>query len=165
MILHSIECRDTEPKTYEEAMCSLRHKWEEAITSELDSLDENKTYEVCKLPLPTNKNILGTKWVFKIKFNSKYEPERYKARLVAKGFYQEEGIDFNETFCPVEKIQSIRLLLAIAINESLVVHHVDISTAFLYEILDEGVYIEPPKGPRKEFKSDEVLKLNKALYD
>ena len=62
-------------------------------------------------------------------------------------------------------VLSIRLLLAIAINESLIVHHVDISTAFLYEILDEGVYIEPPKGPRKELKSDEVLKLNKALYD
>jgi hypothetical protein len=160
LILHSIECRDTEPKTYEEAMSSLRHKWEAAITSELDSSDENKTYEVCKLPLPTNKNILRTKWVFKIKFlwffkiNSKYELERYKARLVAKGFDHEEGIDFNETFGPVEKIQSIRLLLAIAINEGLIVHHVHISTAFLYGILDEGVYIEPPKGPRKELKSD-----------
>lgn len=107
-------------KTYEEALTSsYRHKWEEAITSELDSLDENKTWEVCKLP--TNKNILGTKWVFKIKYNSNNEPERYKARLVAKGFDQEAGIDFNETFAPVVKIQSIRLLLAIAINEGLIV--------------------------------------------
>jgi hypothetical protein len=163
LIFHSIECRNTEPKTYEEALASsFRHKWEEAITSELDSLDENKIWEVCKLP--TNKNILGTKWVFKIKCNSNNEPERYKARLEAKGFDQEEGIDFNETFAAVLKIQSIRLLLAIAINKGLIVHHVDISTAFLYGILDEEVYIEPPKGLRKELKSDEVLKLNKALY-
>jgi hypothetical protein len=102
--------------------------------------------------------------VFKIKYNSKNEPERYNARLVAKGFVQEEGNDFNETFAPVVIIQSIRLLLDIAINEGLIVHHVDISTTFLYGILDEEVYKEPPEGLRKELKSDEVLKLNKVLY-
>jgi hypothetical protein len=138
-------------KTYEEALTSsYRHKWEEAITSELDSLDENKTWEVCKLP--TNKNIFGTKWFFKIKYNIKNEPERYKTRLVAKWFDQEEGIDLNETFAPVVKIQSIRLMLAIAINEGLIVHHVDISTGFLNGLLDEEVYKEPLKGLRKEFK-------------
>jgi hypothetical protein len=152
-----------EPKTYEEALSSsARHNWEEAINSELDSLDENETWQVCSLP--EGKNALGTKWVFKIKYNSQNVPERYKARLVAKGFDQEEGIDYKETFSPVVKVQSIRLLLAISVNEGLFVHHVDISTAFLYGILDEDVYIEPPQGLRKKLEQNQVLKLNKALY-
>ena len=88
----------------------------------------------------------------KIKYNRNNEPERYKARLVAKGFVQEEGNDFNETFAPIVIIQSIRLLLDIAINEGLIVHHVDISTGFLNGLLDEEVYKEPLKGLRKEFK-------------
>ncbi len=102
--------------------------------------------------------------MFKIKYNSENVPERYKARLVAKGFDQEEGIDYKETFSPVVKVQSIRLLLAISVNEGLFVHHVDISTAFLYGILDEDVYIEPPQGLRKKLEQNQVLKLNKALY-
>ncbi len=154
---------ESEPLTYEDALsCSSKHKWEEAINSELDSLNENKTWEISKLP--EGKNALRTKWVFKIKSNSNNEPERYKARLVAKGFDQVEGIDYSETFSPVVKIQSIRVLLAIAINEGLFVHHIDISTAFLYGSLDEEVYIEPPEGLQQKLKPDSVLKLNKALY-
>ena len=87
-------------------MCFISKKWEDATNAELDSLDENKTWEVSKLP--KGKNALRTKWVFKIKLNHKNEPERYKARFVAKWFDQEEGIDYGETFSPVVKIQSIR---------------------------------------------------------
>ncbi len=89
-------------------------------------------------------------WVFKIKANINNEPERYKARLVAKGFDLVEGIDYKETFAPVVRIQAIRLLKAIAVNEGLKIHHVDICTAFLNGTLEEEVYIEPLKGFRSK---------------
>jgi hypothetical protein len=107
---------------------------------------------------------LRTKWVFKIKTNINNEPEMYKARFVAKGFDQEEGIDYKETFAPVVRIQAIRLLIAIAVNEGLKIHHVDICTAFLNGTLEEEVYIEPPKGFRSKLNPGNVLRLKKALY-
>ncbi len=94
----------------------------------------------------------------------KYKTERYKARLVAKGYDQEQGIDYCETFAPVIKQQSLRLLLATSIKENLIIHHVDISTAFLNGILEEEVYIETHDGLKEIFSKNEVLKLKKALY-
>ena len=121
---------DNEPSTYAEALNGpLRDKWLEAIESELKSLEENKTWT--PVELPEGKHTIKTKWIFKIKRDSKNNPERFKARLVAKGYDQEQGIDFNETFAPVIKQQSLRLLLSIAVNENFHIHHIDISTAFL----------------------------------
>ena len=77
-------------------------------------------------------------WLFKIKKDSNNSPVRYKARLVTNE--HEQGIDYNETFAPVVKIQSLRLLITIAVNEGLEIHHIDISTAFLYGELTEEVY-------------------------
>jgi hypothetical protein len=114
--------------------------------------------------LPEDKNTIKTKWVFKIKRDSKNKPERFKARLVAKGYDQEKGIDYNETFAPVVKQQSLRLLLAIALNENFEIHHIDISTAFLNGLIEEEIYIDPPEGLKDKFKERQVLKLNKALY-
>ena len=160
--VESVEFKN-EPKTYEEALkCSFREKWKEAIQSELDSLNENETWSIAKLP--KDKKTIKTKWLFKIKMDSKNNPERFKARLVAKGYDQEEGIDYGETFAPVVKQQSLRLLLAISVNENLKMHHIDISTAFLYGEIDEEVYIEPPEGIKDTLEENVVLKLNKALY-
>lgn len=92
------------------------------------------------------------------------QPEWYKARLVAKGYNQEQGIDYDDTFAPVVKQQSLRLLLAIAVNEKLIAHQIDISTAFLYGELDEDIYMEPPERHRETIGKGQVLKLNKALY-
>jgi hypothetical protein len=162
--LFSKACFHTfEPFTYEEAINSQNErKWREAINAELDALDENETWEISNLP--KGKAALRTKWVFKIKKNINNEPERYKARLVAKGFDQEEGIDYKETFAPVVRIQAIRLLIAVAVNEGLKIHHVDICTAFLNGTLEEEVYIEPPKGFRSKLNPGDVLRLKKALY-
>ena len=102
--------------------------------------------------------------VFKLKKDSHNVRERFKARLAAKGYSQEKGINYTETFAPVIKHQSLRLLLAIVANESLLVHHIDISTAFLYGELDDEVYIEIPEGLDRRFQKGHVLKLNKALY-
>ena len=146
-----------------EALNSPFHvKWKEAIQSELNSLKENDTWSETKLP--DGKSTIKTKWIFKIKRDCRNNPERFKARLVAKGYDQEKGRDYNETFSPVVKHQSFRLILAIAINENLLVHHIDISTAFLYGKIDEEVYIEPPDGLKDKFKENVVLRLNKALY-
>ena len=89
---------------------------------------------------------------FKIKTNSDNKPERFKARLVAKGYKQEQGIDYDETFAPVVKIQSLRLLLAIAINEGLYLNHIYITTAFLNGEIKENIYIEPQKALMKLFQ-------------
>ncbi len=128
----------------------------------MDSLNENQTWSVCNLP--KDKKTIKTRWIFKVKSNSNNEPVRFKARLVAKGYNQEYGIDYEETFAPVVKQQSLRLLLAIAENENLIVHQIDISTAFLYGELEEDIYIEPPVGHREMIQKGQVLKLNKALY-
>ena len=154
---------DDEHETYEEAINSqFNSKWKEAIKSEVDALIENKTWT--EMILPDGKKIINTRWVFKLKKDSHNVPVRFKARLVAKGYSQEKGINYTETFAPVIKHQSLRLLLAIVANESLLVHHIDISTAFLYGELDDEVYIEIPEGLESRFQKGNVLKLNKALY-
>ena len=114
-----------EPNSIKEALKSThKEKWKEAINSELDSLKENNTWVVSNLP--PGKKAIKTRWIYKIKKNSNNEPERFKARLVAKGYNQEHVIDYEETFAPVVKQQSIRLMLAIATNEKLIVHQIDI---------------------------------------
>jgi hypothetical protein len=154
---------DDEPETYEEAINSqFNSKWKDAIKSEVDALIENKTWT--EMILPEGKKIINTRWVFKLKKDSHNEPVRFKARLVAKGYSQEKEINFTETFAPVITHQSFRLLLAIVANENLLVHHIDISTAFLYGELDDEVYIEIPEGLENRFQKGHVLKLNKALY-
>jgi hypothetical protein len=154
---------DNEPATYAEALNGpLSEKWFEAIESELQSLEENETWTITELP--EGKNTIKTKWIFKIKRDNKNNPERFKARLVAKGYGQEKGIDYNETFAPVIKQQSLRLLISIAVNENFHIHHVDISTAFLNGLIEEKVYIDPPEGLHNKLNQNQVLKLNKALY-
>ena len=152
---------ETEPGSFHEAIsCTNRDKWQVAINTELAALEENNTWT--PMPLPIGKRAISSKWIFKIKRDSENNIERYKARLVAKGFMQKEGIDYNETFAPVIRKQSLRILLAIAVNENLEIHHIDVITAFLNGDLHEEVYIKPPEGC--EFESQQVLKLNKALY-
>jgi hypothetical protein len=154
---------DNEPETFQEAINSqFSSKWKEAIKSEVDALIENKTWT--EMVLPNGKKIINTRWVFKLKTDSNNVPVRFKARLVAKGYNQEKGINYTETFAPVVKHQSLRLLLAIVTKENLHVHHIDISTAFLYGELDDEIYIDIPEGLESDFKKNSVLKLNKALY-
>ena len=133
----------------------------EAVKSELESIEENKVWTVVKRP--NDKSVIQTRWIFKIKRNANNEPEKYKARLVAKGYCQEYGIDYYETFAPVVKVQTLRTIFALSAQQDLVVHQVDINTAFLNGDLEEEIFIEPPPGIVK-YKKDEVCKLHKALY-
>ena len=120
-------------------------KWQEAISSELASLKANKTWSLVKRPAGTN--IINCKWVLRIKKNAAGEIEKYKARLVAKGFTQIHGINFYETYVPVARLASFRLLLAMANRNKWPVNTFDFDSAFLNSVLsdDEVVYLEQPK--------------------
>src|SRR5437016_5391017 len=122
-----------EPKSYSEAVNGTeREKWRQAVTQEIKSLNENKTFiPIKRATLPPGTNIMGSKWVFKIKRNDKGEIERYKARLVAKGFTQKQGIDYNETFAPVVKYKSLRIILALSTIMDYEIKQMDVITAYL----------------------------------
>ena len=154
---------DSDPTTFEEAMKSPDVAfWKEAINDEMDSIMTNQTWKLVDLP-PGCKPI-GCKWIFKKKINVNGTIDKFKARLVAKGFTQKEGIDYFDTYAPVARLATIRTLIALASMYNLIIHQMDVKTAFLNGELDEEVYMEQPEGfvvPGQEHK---VCKLIKSLY-
>ena len=114
--------------------------------------------------MPAGHRPIGLKWVFKLKKDADGKVVKHKARLVAKGYVQRHGIDFEEVFAPVARLDTVRLLLALAANRGWQVHHLDVKTAFLNSDLVEEVYVSQPDGYVKEGKEQMVLKLSKALY-
>ncbi|TPX52123.1 DNA-directed DNA polymerase, partial [Powellomyces hirtus] len=153
-----------EPQTYKQALSSDdAPKWTEAINAELKSLHTNETWEVINpKSLPHNQRPIRTKWVFKIKRDLNGQPQRYKARLIVKGFKQRYGIDYNETYAPVAKIATQRVLLALAASLGLKCHQMDVVTAFLNGIVTEMILIYAPEG--SGFPPGTILRLRKALY-
>ncbi|GJW19412.1 ribonuclease H-like domain, reverse transcriptase, RNA-dependent DNA polymerase [Tanacetum coccineum] len=151
---------EEEPRNYKEA--STDKKWIEAMEIELDSINKNNTWTLTTLP-PDQKAI-GLKWVFKTKRDAEGKIIKYKARLVAKGYVQEQGIDFDEVFAPVARIETVRLILALAAYHGWQVHHLDVKSAFLHGDLKEEVYVTQPEGFVQQGNSGKVYKLIKALY-
>ncbi|GJZ69558.1 zinc finger, CCHC-type containing protein [Tanacetum coccineum] len=151
---------EEEPRNYKEA--STDKKWIEAMKIELDSINKNNTWTLTTLPI--NQKAIGLKWVFKTKRNAKGKIIKYKARLVAKGYVQEQGIDFDEVFAPVARIETVRLILALAAYHGWQVHHLDVKSAFLHGDLKEEVYVTQPEGFIQQGNSGKVYKLTKALY-
>jgi hypothetical protein len=149
-----------EPRTYNQAVGN--QNWKRAMQSEFDALLANKTWSLC--PRPVHKRVVRNKWVFKLKQKSDGTIDRYKARLVAKGFDQEAGIDFTETFSPVIKPATIRLVLALAIHYDWCLRQLDVSNAFLHGHLEEEVFMEQPKGFEDSTHPEYVCKLHKSLY-
>ncbi|RVW62744.1 Retrovirus-related Pol polyprotein from transposon TNT 1-94 [Vitis vinifera] len=136
---------EEDPKTYKEAMASRDVAfWKEAINDEMDSIMSNQTWELVDLP-PGSKPI-GCKWVFRRKYHTDGMIQTFKARLVAKGFKQREGIDYFDTYAPVARTTSIRILFALASIHNLFVHQMDVKTAFLNGDLNEEVYMEQSEG-------------------
>ncbi|GJT41272.1 ribonuclease H-like domain, reverse transcriptase, RNA-dependent DNA polymerase [Tanacetum coccineum] len=151
---------EDEPKNYKEA--SSDQKWIEAMKVELDSINRNNTWELTTLP--KGHKAIGLKWVFKTKKDANGNIIKHKARLVAKGYIQQHGIDFEEVFAPVARMETIRLLLAIAANNKWEVHHLDVKSAFLHGDLKEEVYVTQPEGFVKRQDNGKVYRLIKALY-
>jgi hypothetical protein len=129
---------------------------------EMEAIDKNKTWSLVKLP--TNQKVIGLKWVYKLKRDASGKVIKHKARLVAKGYVQQKGIDFEDAFAPVARLETIRLLLALAARNSWLVHHLDVKSAFLNGDLKEDVYVMQPLGFKVKGKEDMVYKLHKALY-
>ncbi|CAH2103986.1 unnamed protein product [Euphydryas editha] len=140
---------------------SEKEQWQCAIKDELKSFSENDTWEL--VDRPKDKTVVKAKWVFKKKFNSDGEV-RYRARLVAKGFTQKKGIDFNETFSPVLRYSTFRLLLALSVQLDLKMNHLDVPTAFLNGFLKETVYMEIPECSEFNNCKNKVLRLKRAIY-
>jgi hypothetical protein len=149
------------PTPYEEAVSGPQKKqWETAINDELRSLAVNNVWELAEAP--KGKNIVSCKWVFKLKKLPNGQIDRYKARLVARGFTQQYGVDYSETFAPVVRMESLRILLAIATREDLEIHQMDVITAYLAGELEEEIYMTPPYG--LPGAAQKVCRLKKGLY-
>ena len=118
--------------------------WREVMDKEIQALEKNHTWELT--PLPPGKTPIWCKWVYNVKLNPDGTIERYKTRLVAKGYTQREGLDFLETFSPVAKTVSVRVLLALASAKGWPLHQLDINNVFLHGDLDEEVYMCLPLG-------------------
>ncbi|KAJ9566098.1 hypothetical protein OSB04_002064 [Centaurea solstitialis] len=159
---------DEDPRTYSEAMSSRDVAfWKEAIQDEIDSIMHNNTWKLSDLP-PGCKP-LNSKWIFKRKMKVDGSIDKYKARLVIQGFRQKEGIDFFDTYAPVARITTIRLLLALAAIHNLVIHQMDVKTAFLNGELNEEIYmkllgIEGYKNMHSGIKPDSQSRIQSKPY-
>ncbi|KAI5346234.1 hypothetical protein L3X38_014113 [Prunus dulcis] len=149
-----------EPDSFEEA--DLDESWRCAMEAELEMIERNNTWKL--VDRPSNKPVIGVKWVYKVKLNLDGTVQKNKARLVAKGYSQKPGIDYNETFAPVARLDTIRTLIALAAQKEWNLFQLDVKSAFLNGILKEEVYVEQPQGYVQESKETKVFRLNKALY-
>uniref|UniRef100_A0A2N9EJB2 CCHC-type domain-containing protein n=1 Tax=Fagus sylvatica TaxID=28930 RepID=A0A2N9EJB2_FAGSY len=150
----------TEPPTYQ--IASKFPQWCSAMDEEFSALQRQQTWSL--VPPPFGKNIVGCKWVFKLKRHSDGSISRYKARLVAKGFHQQHGIDFEETFSSVVKPPTIRLILALAVTYNWPLRQLDIRNAFLHGFLKEEVYMIQPPGYVDPHHPQHVCRLQKSIY-
>jgi hypothetical protein len=151
-----------EPECYEEAMqVDTKKKWEQGMKEEMDSLENNQTWDLVQLP--AGKRALQNKWVYNLKEEDGGE-KRYKARLVVKGFAQKKGIDFDEIFSPVVKMTSIRTILSLVVVEDLHLEQLDVKTTFLHGDLEEEIYMQQPHGYEVKGKENLVCRLKKRLY-
>ena len=154
---------DKDHVSFKKAMeCYDSEKWFNAMKEELKSMDDNEVWELVELP--NEKKRVGCKWVFKTKRDSKGNIERHKARLVAKGYTQKDGIDYKETFSPVSKKDSLRIIMVIVAHYDLELHQMDVKTAFLNGDLEEEVYMDQPEGFTTPGKENLVCKLKKSIY-
>ncbi|CAB75469.1 copia-type reverse transcriptase-like protein [Arabidopsis thaliana] len=151
---------ECEPMDFQEAI--EKKTWRNAMDEEIKSIQKNDTWELTSLP--NGHKAIGVKWVYKAKKNSKGEVERYKARLVAKGYSQRAGIDYDEIFAPVARLETVRLIISLAAQNKWKIHQMDVKSAFLNGDLEEEVYIEQPQGYIVKGEEDKVLRLKKVLY-
>jgi hypothetical protein len=135
--------------------------WVMAIQELLNNFKRNEVWSLVERP---KQNVVGTKWLFRNKQDEHSVVTRNKARLVAKRYSQVEGLDFDQTFAPVARLESIRILVAYATHHNFKLYQMDVKSAFLNGPIKEKVYVEQPPGFEEETYPNHVYKLHKALY-
>jgi glycine cleavage system H lipoate-binding protein len=151
---------ELEPVTLSEALKDSN--WLNAMKEELKSIEKNNTWTLMNKAV--NKRPIDVKWVFKLKMKPSGEIAKYKARLVAKGFLQKPRLDFNEVFALVARLETIRLVVAVATYKGWAMHQLDVKSVFLNGPLEEEVYVKQPPGFEIKGQEQKVYKLNKTLY-
>lgn len=151
---------ENEPSSYNEAKGVK--EWEEAMNEEMHALVKNETWDL--VPKPKDVKPVSCKWVYKLKKKADGSIDRYKARLVARGFSQVYGEDYEETFSPVAKMTSVRVVISLAASLGWKLCQLDVKNAFLYGEIDKEIYMEQPLGYISPTHPDYVCKLKKALY-
>jgi hypothetical protein len=156
----SLTAHDTEPTCFTSA--SKHQEWRTAMAEEFNALIKNGTWDL--VPYNPSMNVVGAKWVFRLKRKADGSIERYKARLVAKGFHQQPGINFGDTYSPVVKPITIRTILSLAVTAGWEIKQIDVSNAFLHGFLQESVYMVQPPGFVDVNAPSAVCHLKKAIY-
>jgi hypothetical protein len=151
---------EKEPTCFEEAV--QEKEWMDAMPEEYQFIMKNNVREI--VPRPKNKDVVSSKWIYKIKHATYKSIEKHKARFVARRFSQKEGIDYEETFAPVARCTSIRTIIALVAKMKWKLHQMDLKTTLLIGVIEEEVYIEQPQGFEVEDRKTHVCRLKKALY-
>jgi histone deacetylase 1/2 len=159
-IRYGLSAVSAEPRSIKEAMADPH--WKNAMDTEYSALMKNKTWHL--VPPKEGRNIIDSKWVFKIKTKSDGSIDCYKGRLIAKGYKQRYGIDYEDTFSPVVKAATIRLVLSLAVSFGWSLRQLDVRNAFLHGYLEEEVFMRQPLGYEDKDYPHYVCKLDKALY-
>jgi Reverse transcriptase (RNA-dependent DNA polymerase) len=152
-----------EPNSFKEAMTSDEAQlWKTAADEEISSHMLNNTWIL--VPLPAGRQCITSGWNFKLKVDKTGTPYRRKARFFAKGYRQIQGIDYQESFAPVVRYDSLRVIITIAAERDLELYQLDVKTAFLNGVIDEEIYIAQPEGYVETGREHEVCRLNKSIY-
>jgi hypothetical protein len=151
---------EKEPTCFEKTI--QKKEWADSVTKEYQSIIKNYVWEI--VPKPKNKDVVSSKWLYKIKHVVDGSIGKHKERFVAHGFSQKEGIDYEETFSHVARYTSIRTIISLAAKMKWKLHQMDVKITFLNGVVEEEVYIKQPQGFEVEDKKTHVCRLKKALY-
>ncbi|GJV06608.1 putative ribonuclease H-like domain-containing protein [Tanacetum coccineum] len=154
------ELSKVEPKNFK--MAVIEDCWFQAMQDEIHEFDRLEVWEL--VPRPIYVMVIALKWIYKVKLDEYGDVLKNKARLVAKGYRQEEGIDFEESFAPVARIEAIRIFIANAATKNMIIYQMDVKTAFLNGDLQEEVFVSQPEGFEDQENPTHVYRLKKALY-
>ncbi|GKB89642.1 retrovirus-related pol polyprotein from transposon TNT 1-94 [Tanacetum coccineum] len=154
------ELSKVEPKNFK--MAVIEDCWFQAMQDEIHEFDHLEVWEL--VPRPIYVMVIALKWIYKVKLDEYGDVLKNKARLVAKGYRQEEGIDFEESFAPVARIEAIRIFIANAATKNMIIYQMDVKTAFLNGDLQEEVFVSQPEGFKHQENPTRIYRLKKALY-
>jgi hypothetical protein len=159
-LIHTAMLADAEPIDYRDGLKSS--VWKKAMEEELQSIEKNQTWKLVNLP--NKKKKIDVKWVFKVKLNPDVTISKHKVRLIARGFLQKQGVDYNEVFAPIARIETVGLVVTLACKNIWDLYNLDVKSTFLNGPLEEEVYVTQPPGFEIKGKQKMVYRLYKALY-